>query len=147
MFHENWTANAAYRGTPHVPDRRDLHSRGLPKSVSVEEYKRDPVFALSLFNYKINAQIRLTRDSQKPVLTVLETGAGLKVIRAKMLPPEAVDVVDSVGSTRCSAADGQAWHPRHPPAPTSSIVKSRVSRFGSRCACSGTTSLRPLSED
>ena len=44
------------------------------------------VVYLSAFNYKVNAEVAVTRNSLEHRLTVLDTGAGPNLIRADLLP-------------------------------------------------------------
>ncbi len=56
--------------------------------------QRDVVCVLSLHNYRINARIGSTKATQRPVLTVLEAGAGPNLIRSSMCPQEALAAMD-----------------------------------------------------
>ncbi len=57
--------------------------------------EQDAVRALSLQTYKIDELICTTKATQRPVLTVLDTGAGLNLSRSSMLPPEALAAMDT----------------------------------------------------
>lgn len=57
----------------------------LPTSWDLADYRRDLICYLSQFNYKLEAQIGPTADSQQMRLTVLDTGAGPNLVRADIL--------------------------------------------------------------
>eukprot|EP00171_Calliarthron_tuberculosum_P021901 IDg21901t1 len=87
--------------TPHVDLKK--YDQGtpfwLPPTVTVDEYRRDPVCHLSFFNYKLEALICPTKDTQRQHLTVLDTGAGPNLIRAALLPEDTLNKLDQSRET------------------------------------------------
>lgn len=67
---------------------------GLPRWVNSVQYARSQVCFLSSFNYKVEASIGPDIQTLRPVLTVLDTGAGPNLIRADLLPPAALEACD-----------------------------------------------------
>ena len=67
---------------------------GLPKKRTVEDYRRDPVCALSARNYRLNVAIGASSTRFYRALSVLDTGAGPNVVRASCVPEEARKTID-----------------------------------------------------
>ena len=63
---------------------------GLPRSITIQEYRKDPICYLSTYNYKVAAQIGTSDKFTNDVLTVLDTGARPNLIRADCTPKEAL---------------------------------------------------------
>ena len=63
---------------------------GLPRNITVAQYRQDPVCFLSTYNYKVAAFIGTTDLSAQPTLTVFDTGAGPNLIRSDCIPPKAL---------------------------------------------------------
>ena len=61
---------------------------GLPRNITVEQYRRDPVCFLSTYNYKVAALVGPTEESAEPILTVLDTGAGPNLVRSDCVSQE-----------------------------------------------------------
>ena len=68
---------------------------GLPKETKVEEYRADPLCTLSSLNYKVEASINTHKDTWRPLLSVLDTGAGPNLIRADLLPEPVLHKLDT----------------------------------------------------
>ena len=60
---------------------------GLPRHIPLSRYRVNPVCALSVYNYKVEAALGPSADSCTRMLTVFDTGAGPNLIRADLLPP------------------------------------------------------------
>ena len=75
----------------------DERPYGIPRGVSFEDYKEDPICKLSLYNYKVEASVGTSTNSLTPVLSVFDTGAGPNIIRADILPDE---VLSSLQTSR-----------------------------------------------
>lgn len=67
---------------------------GLPKTMTVAEYRASPICYLSAWNYKVEALVGPTAETQVEQLTVIDTGAGPNLIRADLLPDEALLKLD-----------------------------------------------------
>lgn len=68
---------------------------GLPRWVTMSAYRSDPVCALSLYNYKVEAQIGASRHSLMPVVSVIDTGAGPNLVKAELVPAQVLQSLDS----------------------------------------------------
>lgn len=75
--------------------------------MSNEVYRADPIFYLSLFNYKVNAIVSEDGSDQKHIMTVMDTGVGPNLIREGCCPEEAfarirtsAEVVDFSSASR-----------------------------------------------
>ena len=64
---------------------------GLPRKTTVLQYRQDPVWFLSGYNYKISVEVGVSSKEMKRFLTVLDTGAGPNLIRAAAVPREFVE--------------------------------------------------------
>ena len=71
-----------------------LRPFGLPKKRTMEDYRKDPVCALSARNYRLNVAIGATSTHFRRALSVLDTGAGPNVIRASCVPDEVLKTID-----------------------------------------------------
>lgn len=69
----------------------------LAPNNSVTDYRADKMFYLRFFNFKVEALTCASKSSQKPRLTVLDTGEGPNLIRTSIL---LVDKIQSIDSTR-----------------------------------------------
>lgn len=67
---------------------------GLPAKVSIQEYRASPICFLSPWNYKVEALVGPTAETQVQLLTVLDTGAGPNLIRADLLPDDTLLKLD-----------------------------------------------------
>ena len=63
---------------------------GLPRSITIQEYRKDPTCYLSTYNYKVAAQIGTSDKSTNDVLNLLDTGAGPNLTPADCSPKEAL---------------------------------------------------------
>ena len=59
------------------------------------QYLQGKVCQLSAWNYKVEALVGPTQDSQVKMLTVFDTGAGPNLIRAALLPDEVLNTIDT----------------------------------------------------
>lgn len=77
----------------HSYTRKDESKRpvGLSKKVRLKEYRADPVFHLSTFNYKVNARAGSDKKSAKYLLSEIDTGAGPNLIREQCCPPDVLN--------------------------------------------------------
>ena len=95
---EAWALRPLVSPIPKVPSSHNatkvthnVDPWGLPKKMTLKEYRANPVCHLSAFNYKVNAKVGATRADQKYVLSVLDTGAGPNLIREGCCPPAALE--------------------------------------------------------
>ena len=68
---------------------------GLSWEITLQEYLEDPVCHLSGLNYKVNAMIGYGKRDVKPLLSVVDTGAGPSLIRQDCCPQSALDAMDT----------------------------------------------------
>ena len=68
---------------------------GLPKNITVDEYRMSPVCYLSTYNYKVAACIGSSADTARAILTVLDTGAGPNLIRSDCVPKQILNNLKS----------------------------------------------------
>ncbi len=68
---------------------------GLPNRMTVAQYNTSQVCFLSTHNYKVEASIGPDTRSLKPMITVLDTGAGPNLVRADLLPRAVLASCDS----------------------------------------------------
>ncbi len=68
---------------------------GLPNWMTVAQYNTSQVRFFSTHNYKAEASIGPDTRSLRPMLTVLDTGAGPNLVRADLLPRAVLASCDS----------------------------------------------------
>eukprot|EP00171_Calliarthron_tuberculosum_P018462 IDg18462t1 len=71
-----------------VEDAQSGAAYGLSQGRSLSSCRADPVCHLSFFNYRLEAQVGSTKETQQNLLTVLDTGDGHNLIRAALLPDD-----------------------------------------------------------
>ena len=68
---------------------------GLPKDTSIQQYLANPLCSLSSLNYKVEASFNTHKEAWRPLLCVLDTGAGPNLIRADLLPDDTLKKLDT----------------------------------------------------
>ena len=81
---------------------------GLPRWVTLDKYRANPVCYLSTRNYKIEALLGCREDSWNTVTTVLDSGAGPNLVRLDMLTEEQRSSIDS--KTECVSLASASNH-------------------------------------
>lgn len=67
---------------------------GLHPKMTLEEYYKDSVCALSWFNYKVTASVGTSIRNVEPTLAINDTGCGSNIVREGCCPPSALEQIE-----------------------------------------------------